>query len=82
LDSSGKEAKCHESNNGKYKYFKKESPLPSSSSSRKKRSVSNLKHWFVEYRGYVYEFDAAGYQELDINDPNYKLVWSWERKGS
>ena len=72
LDSRGKEAKCYESN-GKYKYFKKESPLPSSSSSRKKRNVvSWLNHWFVEYRGFVYEFGAAGFQELDINDPNYK----------
>ena len=73
LDSNGKEAKCYESSTaGMYEYYRKESPITSGSSSRKKRSVSNLKHWFVEYRGFVYEFGKAGFQQLDINDPNYK----------
>ena len=57
-----------------YNYYKKESRLKifSSVSSRKKRAVENLNHWFVQYRGFVYEYGDAGYQELDINDPDYK----------
>jgi len=56
-----------------YKYFKKKAPLPSSgSSSKRKRSILR-KHWFVEYRGFVYEFGSSyGTHELDTNDPNYK----------
>ena len=76
VDSSGKEAKCFESSTpGMYKYFKKKAPLPSSgSSSERKRSVSlSPSHWFVEYRGFVYEFGLSyGTHELDVNDPNYK----------
>jgi len=73
LDSNGKEAKCFESGTARmYKYFKKEAPFSSSSSSRKKRDLFNFNHWFVEYRGFVYEFGSYGFQELDINDPNYK----------
>ena len=36
------------------------------------RIFSKIRHWFVEYRGFVYEFGKAGDQELDINNPNYK----------
>lgn len=86
LDYNGNEAKCFESSTpGMYKFLKKTSPLPSSgSSSRKRRSMSSifrtishifsyeLKHWFVEYRGFAYEFGTYGIQELDVNDPNYK----------
>ena len=73
LDSNGNEAKCYESDRaGMYNYYKKKSPILSSSSNRKKRSVEDLKHWFVEYRGFVYEFGSYGFQELDVNDPNYK----------
>lgn len=76
VDSSGNEVKCFESSTpGKYKYFKKTAPLPSSgSSSKRKRSVSLWpSHWFVEYRGFVYEFGSSyGTHELDVNDPNYK----------
>ena len=74
-DSNGNEAKCFEGNGpAMYKYFKKMSPLSSSgSSSRKKRSVlDKVYHWFVEYRGFAYEFGTYGWQELDVNDPNYK----------
>ena len=76
VDSSGNEANCFESNTpGMYKYFKKTAPLPSSgSSSKRKRSLSlSPSHWFVEYRGFVYEFGLTyGTHELDVNDPNYK----------
>ena len=76
VDFSGKEAKCFESSTpGRYKYFKKKAPLPSSgSSSKRKRSVSiSPSHWFVEFRGFVYEFGSSyGTHELDVNDPNYK----------
>ena len=76
VDRSGNEAKCFESNTpGMYKYFKKTAPLTSSkSSSKRKRSLSELtSHWFVEYRGFVYEFGSSyGTHELDVNDPNYK----------
>ncbi|XP_078349555.1 uncharacterized protein LOC144634478 [Oculina patagonica] len=75
LDFNGNEAKCFESNTpGMYVYYKKTTPLPSSgSSSKRKRSVwDTARHWFVEYRGFVYEFGTYGFQELDINDPNYK----------
>ena len=72
LDSNNKEAKCYESGRaGMYNYYKKKSLLLSFSS--KKRSVEDTKHWFVEYRGFVYEFGISyGLQELDVNDPNYK----------
>jgi len=78
LDSNGKEANCYESvesnSPGTYKYFRKKSPL----------SVDIVgdvspKHWFVECRGFVYEFGVAAYQELDINDPNYKCGPGRER---
>ena len=76
VDVNGKEAKCFESSTpGLYYYYKKTSPLPSSgSSSKKKRSIlEKVSHWFVEYRGFVYEFGATyGFHELDVNDPNYK----------
>ena len=74
LDSNGKEAKCNESGStGLYNYYKKKSLLSSISSSSKKRSVEDYtKHWFVEYRGFGYEFGSYGFQELDVNDPNYK----------
>ena len=74
LDSKGNEAKCYPSGtSGMYNYYKKESKIRSSSSSRKKRSIFSMtRHWFVQYRGFVYEFGEAGYQELDMNDPNYK----------
>lgn len=74
VDSRGNEAKCFESSTpGMYKYFKKKAPLPSSGSSSKKKRSLDLSHWFVEYRGFVYEFGASyGTHELDVNDPNYK----------
>lgn len=70
---TGVEANCYacvnESGIVVYYYYRKESPI----TSRKKRSIfSRVLHWFVEYRGFVYEFGNYGYQELDINDPNYK----------
>ena len=73
-NSNGNEAGCFESiDPGKYDYYKKKSPISSiSSSSKSKRSISDTKHWFVEYRGFVYEFGSYGLQELDVNDPNYK----------
>ena len=72
-NSNGNEAGCFESSDpGKYYYYKKKSPILSSGSKRK-RSISDTKHWFVEYRGFVYEFGGTyGLQELDVNDPNYK----------
>ena len=72
LDSNGNEAKCY-GRFGVYNYYKKKSPLSSLSSSSKKRSIEDFKHWFVQYRGFVYEFGKSyGVQELDVNDPNYK----------
>ena len=71
LNSDGNEAKCYESGS-MYDFYRKKSPLSSGSSSRKKRSVEDSKHWFVECRGFVYEFGSYGFQELDVNDPNYK----------
>ena len=57
---------CHETGpgSGRYDFYRKKSPL--------KGLLKLADHWFVEYRGFVYEFGSAGYQELDINDPNYK----------
>ena len=76
VDSSGNEANCFESNTpGMYKYFKKTAPLPLSGSSSKLKQLVSLwpTHWFVEYRGFVYEFGSSyGTHELDVNDPNYK----------
>ena len=73
LDSNNNEAKCYESGSaGMYNYYKKKSLLSSVSSSSKKRSIQDGKHWLVEYRGFVYEFGSYGLQELDVNDPNYK----------
>ena len=66
--------KCYESSTpGKYTYYKKRSLLLVSRPGKRKRRVSAEPfHWFVEYRGFVYEFGGYGFQELDINDPNYK----------
>ena len=74
VDPTGNEARCFESSTpGVYNYFKKTSPLSSSGSSSKKKRSLSLRHWFVEYRGFVYEFGRSyGSQELDVNDPNYK----------
>ena len=74
VDSSGNEANCFESSTpGMYNYFKKRSPLLSKGSSSKKKRSLDLTHWFVEYRGFVYEFGKSyGSHELDVNDPNYK----------
>ena len=71
LDSNGNEAKCY-GRGSSYDFYRKKAKLKNSSSSRKKRSVEDFKHWFVEYRGFVYEFGPYGFQELDVNDPNYK----------
>ena len=79
--------KCFEASTpGAYTYYKKRSLL---SSSKRKRRSSELLHWFVEYRGFVYEFGAYGFQELDVNDPKYKyrpggkkIIYSEERMGS
>lgn len=59
---------------GVYAYWSIKVPLtPSSSFMRRKRSVSDVYHWAVMYRGFTYEFGISyGIQELDINDPNYK----------
>ena len=76
LEIDGNEAKCNPAgkNGGvdRYHFYKKKSNLRFFSSRRKKRQLEDLKHWFVEYRGFVYEFGKAGYQELDVNDPKYK----------
>ncbi|XP_031558403.1 uncharacterized protein LOC116294863 [Actinia tenebrosa] len=71
---SGQENNCFEERPGRYRYYKKQSPLLSSGSSKSKRLVKgwNFKHWFLEYRGFAYEFGTYGHQELDVNDPNYK----------
>ena len=71
LDSNGNEAKCYGSGSS-YDFYRKKAQLSSSSSSRKKRFLIDTSHWFVEYRGFVYEFGSYGFQELDVNDPNYK----------
>ena len=74
VDYSGNEGNCFESSTpGMYNYFKKRSPLLSKGSSSKKKRSLDLTHWFVEYRGFVYEFGKSyGSHELDVNDPNYK----------
>ena len=66
VDINNNEANCHETGpgSGRYDFYRKKSPL--------KGLLKLADHWFVEYRGFVYEFGSAGYQELDINDPNYK----------
>ncbi len=71
LDFNGNEEKCFEvsTSPGTYNFFKKKSPLSSGSSS--KRGLE-LNHWFVQYRGFAYEFGSYLFQELDVNDPNYK----------
>ena len=83
LDSNGNEAKCYESGRaGMYNYYKKRAPLISGPSRRKKR-FPDPKHWFVEYRGFVYEYGGSyGLQELDVNDPNYKYGPGREKVGS
>ena len=74
VDSRGNEANCFKSSTpGTYKYYKKTAPLLSSGSSSKKKRSLHPTHWFVEYRGFVYEFGKSyGSHELDVNDPNYK----------
>ncbi|XP_031558405.1 uncharacterized protein LOC116294865 [Actinia tenebrosa] len=71
---SDQENKCYEASAGRYYYYKKQSSLTSSGSSKSKRLVEgwNFNHWFLEYRGFAYEFGTYGAQELDVNDPNYK----------
>lgn len=73
LDAKGKEDKCYESRvAGMYKYIKKTSSL-----TKLTRRIAHwkfckyeLSHWFVEYRGFIYEFgESYGFQELDMNDP-------------
>lgn len=85
---------CHPYNKegGLYYYYKKRSPVLCSGSSQKKRSLEDVYHCFVEYRGFVCEFGSLknypdGAHELDINDPQYKYgpggtkVLSVEREG-
>ena len=67
--------KCYKTSTADtYNYFKKTSPLPLTSwlFSKRKRRGSELKHWFVENRGFAYEFAPTVFQELDVNDPKYK----------
>ena len=64
-DANSPEEKCYESETpGRYNFFRKEAPIIF--------NWSKINHWFVEYRGFVYEFGSGGDQELDVNDPNYK----------
>ena len=77
LNPAGKEEGCEEATSpGRYEIFRGKSYIASfakSSRDRKKRSVEDIKHWYLQYRGFVYEFGKPyGVQELDINDPNYK----------
>ena len=80
LETDGNETKCNPAgkNGGvdTYFFYRKKSNirfLKVISSGRKKRAIEDYKHWFVEYRGFVYEFGKSyGFQELDVNDPNYK----------
>lgn len=80
-NANSTEEKCYESETpGRYNIFRKESLLVV--------NISAINHWFVEYRGFVYEFGNGGDQELDVNDPNYKYgpgrvkVVNQELKGS
>ena len=59
-----------------FEFYKKKAPLPGLLSKWKANSsLPEINHWFVEYRGFAYEFGRCyGVQELDLNDPKYKYV--------
>lgn len=73
---SGKEPNCFPDRDrqGMFEFYKKKARLRRLSSKWKANlTLPEFNHWFVEYRGFAYEFGKCfGVQELDVNDPKYK----------
>ena len=73
LDANGEEQGCSKNANDTYNFYLKKSSLKPQKWSSKNITLYELNHWFVCYRGFVYEFGKTyGLQELDVSDPNHK----------
>ena len=87
LNPAGKEEGCEEATSpGRYEIFRGKSYIASfakSSRDRKKRSVEDIKHWYLQYRGFVYEFGKPGVRCARTGYKRPQLqVWTWWNKES